>query len=143
LSEKIIDTSRSDSAKIRKVIELVDEIEERSDQTEKIIIFSQFTSMLALVRQVLEDRNIDYVQCESSLPLFPPKIIDLLLPDDGTLNQNRRQNVINTIKEDPKIRVILMSFKAGGVGECPLITFFSLKRVDDLFLLCRLESHRL
>ena len=64
LSEKIIDTSDSDSAKIRKVVELVNEVETRSKQTEKIIIFSQFTSMLALIQKVLEEKKIRFVQCE-------------------------------------------------------------------------------
>lgn len=37
--------------------------------------------------------------------------------DDGSMNQKQRAKVVDTIKEDPEIRVILMSFKAGGVGE--------------------------
>ena len=60
------DISVSDSAKIRKVIELVDGIEERSKKTEKIIIFSQFTSMLRLIQEVLDERDLKFVQCKRS-----------------------------------------------------------------------------
>jgi SNF2 family DNA or RNA helicase len=60
------DISVSDSAKIRKVIELVDGIEERSNKTEKIIIFSQFTSMLRLIQEVLNERDLKFVQCRRS-----------------------------------------------------------------------------
>jgi len=59
-------TSDSDSAKIRKVLELVNGIEQRSKKTEKIIIFSQFTTMLRLIQEVLNERGLKFVQCESS-----------------------------------------------------------------------------
>lgn len=62
---KNVDTATSDSAKIRKIVELVTAIEERSGGTEKIIIFSQFTSMLGLIQEVLDERGLKFVQCES------------------------------------------------------------------------------
>ena len=37
--------------------------------------------------------------------------------DDGSMSQNERQNVIDKIKTDKETRIILMSFKAGGVGK--------------------------
>lgn len=58
------DASVSDSAKIRKIIQLVDGIEERSNKTEKIIIFSQFTTMLRLIQEVLNERGLKFVQCK-------------------------------------------------------------------------------
>lgn len=61
---KNVDTSDSDSAKIRKTMELVDGIEKRSNKTEKIIIFSQFTMMLRLIQEVLNERGLKFVQCE-------------------------------------------------------------------------------
>jgi len=61
---KNVDTSESDSAKIRKIIELVDDIEERGNKTEKIIIFSQFTMMLRLIQEVLNERGLKFVQCK-------------------------------------------------------------------------------
>jgi hypothetical protein len=44
LEKKVINTSESESARIRKVLELIDEIDERSEKTGKIIIFSQFVT---------------------------------------------------------------------------------------------------
>lgn len=38
-------------------------------------------------------------------------------PDDGSMNQKERQKVIDKIKTDKNTRIILMSFKAGGVGK--------------------------
>ncbi|KAF9781271.1 SNF2 family N-terminal domain-containing protein [Thelephora terrestris] len=93
-----IDTSESDSAKIRKIVELVDAIEERTKKTEKIIIFSQFTTMLRLIQEVLNERGLRFVQF------------------DGSMNQKERQKVVDKIKTDKNTRIILMSFKAGGVG---------------------------
>jgi SNF2 family DNA or RNA helicase len=61
---KNADTPDSDSAKIRKIIELVNGIEERSKQTEKIIIFSQFTTMLRLIQEVLNEQGLKFVQCK-------------------------------------------------------------------------------
>ena len=61
---KNVDNSDSDSAKIRKIIELVDDIEQRSNKTEKIIIFSQFTMMLRLIQEVLNERGLNFVQCK-------------------------------------------------------------------------------
>lgn len=61
---KNVDASESDSAKIRKIIELVDDIEQRGNKTEKIIIFSQFTTMLRLIQEVLNERGLKFVQCE-------------------------------------------------------------------------------
>lgn len=63
---KDIDTSNSDSAKIRKIIELVDVVEHRGNKTEKIIIFSQFTMMLRLIQEVLNERGLKFVQCKTS-----------------------------------------------------------------------------
>jgi SNF2 family DNA or RNA helicase len=57
------DISEIDSAKLRKIVELVDGVEERSGGTEKIIIFSQFTSMLRLIQEVLMERGLKFVQC--------------------------------------------------------------------------------
>jgi uncharacterized protein len=36
--------------------------------------------------------------------------------DDGSMNQKERQKVVEKIKNDRNTRIILMSFKAGGVG---------------------------
>ncbi|KAG8736436.1 hypothetical protein FRC10_009318 [Ceratobasidium sp. 414] len=51
------------SAKIRKMIELLEEIDDRSDGEEKTIVFSQFTSMLDLLEPFLLDAKIGYSRC--------------------------------------------------------------------------------
>ena len=52
------------SAKIRKTLKLLDEIEERGEG-EKTIIFSQFTSMLDIIEPFLKAKGIKYVRCRS------------------------------------------------------------------------------
>jgi len=52
---KSVGTLESGSTKIRKLIELVDDIEQRNDGTEKVIIFSQFTMTLRLIQGILNE----------------------------------------------------------------------------------------
>ena len=52
-----------DSAKIRKILELLGKVDERDDE-EKTIIFSQFTSMLDLIQPFLKAEGIRHVRCE-------------------------------------------------------------------------------
>jgi SNF2 family DNA or RNA helicase len=52
-----------DSAKIRKILELLRKVDERDDE-EKTIIFSQFTSMLDLIQPFLTADGIRHVRCE-------------------------------------------------------------------------------
>jgi SNF2 family DNA or RNA helicase len=60
-----------DSAKIRKMLDLLRDIDERSEGAEKTIIFSQFTSMLDLIEPFLTAEGIKYARCMSTyfLPL--------------------------------------------------------------------------
>lgn len=57
---------KQSSAKIRKIIEILTDIKERSEGREKTIVFSQFTSMLDLIEPFLRDERIRYVRCKSS-----------------------------------------------------------------------------
>jgi len=86
------------SAKIRKIVELLTDIAERSGSQEKTIIFSQFTGMLDLVEPFLRHQRIKFSRI------------------DGSLRPTERETAINKIKNDPATTVILISFKAGGVG---------------------------
>jgi SNF2 family DNA or RNA helicase len=61
-----------DSAKIRKILELLNEINSRENEDgeplgEKTIVFSQFTTMLDLIELFLKDAGITFVRCEISL----------------------------------------------------------------------------
>jgi SNF2 family DNA or RNA helicase len=58
-----------DSAKIRRLLELLKEISSREDDEgeptgEKTIVFSQFTTMLDLIQLFLKDAGISFVRCE-------------------------------------------------------------------------------
>ncbi|KAI0320422.1 SNF2 family N-terminal domain-containing protein [Amylostereum chailletii] len=92
-----------DSAKIRKIVELLEQIEEREDEdgestNEKTIVFSQFTSMLDIVEIFLKAKGINFVRY------------------DGSMSKDKREASLNKIKSDRKTKVILISFKAGSTG---------------------------
>lgn len=57
---------RPSSAKIRMILQLLEEVDERSGGEEKTIIFSQFTKMLDLIEPFLRDKGIKYVRCKSA-----------------------------------------------------------------------------
>lgn len=67
LAEKaqLAERERPTSAKIRMILKLLEDIDERSKCREKTIIFSQFTSMLDLIEPFLKERGIRFVRCES------------------------------------------------------------------------------
>jgi SNF2 family DNA or RNA helicase len=59
-----------DSAKIRKLLKLLEDIDARKDEDgeptgEKTIVFSQFTTMLDLIQLFLKDAGISFARCES------------------------------------------------------------------------------
>ncbi|EJU01509.1 hypothetical protein DACRYDRAFT_53063 [Dacryopinax primogenitus] len=86
------------SAKIRKIVELLTDIADRSNREEKTIIFSQFTGMLDLLEPFLKHHGVKFSRI------------------DGSLRPVEREQAINKIKNDKATTVILISFKAGGVG---------------------------
>jgi SNF2 family DNA or RNA helicase len=81
------------SAKLDMFFELLDEA---LDSNHRILVFSQFVSMLSIVRKELEDRKIGYCYLDGS-------------------TQNRMEVVrqFNTQKDIP---LFLISLKAGGAG---------------------------
>ena len=52
------------SAKIRMLLKLLKDVEERSVKKEKTIVFSQFTSFLNLIEPFLKKAGIAYVRCK-------------------------------------------------------------------------------
>lgn len=52
------------SAKIKMLLKLLQDIETRSQQTEKTIVFSQFTSFLNLIEPFLKAKGIKFVRCK-------------------------------------------------------------------------------
>jgi SNF2 family DNA or RNA helicase len=85
-------TSAEDSAKIEM---LVEQIQHKKDQ-HKIIVFSQFVSMLRLIKEALDKNGIP------SLTL--------------TGQSKNRGQLVSDFQTDQNIRVFLISLKAGGTG---------------------------
>jgi len=85
--------SHDDSGKLTALRELVDEVQSGGH---KVLIFSQFVSMLKLVREALDEDKIRYEYLDGS-----------------TTNRSER---IDRFQTDPMIPVFLISLKAGGSG---------------------------
>ncbi|CAN5482855.1 hypothetical protein BH18VER1_BH18VER1_18150 [soil metagenome] len=78
-------------------LELLDELlEEAIDGEHRVLVFSQFVSMLHLVRERLEKLEIPFCYLDGST--------------------KERQEVVNRFQSDATIPVFLISLKAGGVG---------------------------
>ena len=91
----LIDDAKADhpAAKLEALEEMLADI---MDEGNKALVFSQFTSMLALVRKRLDALGIHYAYL-----------------DGQTRN---RKEVVEQFQQDPSIQVFLISLKAGGVG---------------------------
>ena len=80
-----------------KIEELLREILENSGD-HKMLVFSQFTEMLSLIKQEIETNGIQYSYLDGSTPAA------------------KRKELIDQFQTDPTIKVFLISLKAGGVG---------------------------
>ncbi|TQM51065.1 SNF2 family DNA or RNA helicase [Arcticibacter tournemirensis] len=78
-----------------KIEMLTEQIENKSPR-HKILVFSQFVSMLDLVGKALKSRNIGYAYLTGST--------------------RDREAVVSSFQNDPGLRVFLISLKAGGTG---------------------------
>ncbi len=81
-----------------KLIELVTLIDEAVSGGHKALIFSQFTKMLRLIRNALEERSITYEYLDGRTPLA------------------KREAKVRNFQEKEDISLFLISLKAGGVG---------------------------
>ncbi|WP_411169982.1 SNF2-related protein [Clostridium sp. MB05] len=90
----LIDDFKEESAKIKAVKEIV---KETIDSNKKIIIFSQFTSVLKKIGNKLEEDNISFLYL------------------DGSIKAKERINLVNEFNNRDK-NIFLISLKAGGVG---------------------------
>lgn len=77
-------------------IELLAEQIENKSQQHKILVFSQFVSMLDLIKKELEKRNIAFEYLSGQT--------------------RNRANKVNTFQNNDDVRVFLISLKAGGTG---------------------------
>jgi superfamily II DNA or RNA helicase len=91
----LLDRSRSEepSAKLKVLLALLSEIGEAGN---KALVFSQFTTLLGIVRKRLEARGIAYEYL------------------DGRVRDRAKR--VERFQSDPGCRLFLISLKAGGVG---------------------------
>lgn len=85
--------SSAPSAKMNLFFELV---EEAVDGNHRILVFSQFTTMLGILRQEMEKRDLKYCYLDGST--------------------KNRLSIVKTFNSDRSIPVFLISLKAGGTG---------------------------
>ncbi len=103
----LLDPKRKD-APSTKIESLLSNLEEILDEGHKALVFSQFTSLLALVRPHLDRRGMVYEYLDGS-------------------TRDRAQHV-ERFQTDPACRLFLISLKAGGLG-------LNLTAADYVFLL--------
>ncbi|KAL7620942.1 hypothetical protein AAE478_008253 [Parahypoxylon ruwenzoriense] len=85
------------SAKVTKCCEIVSNIHNKTD--EKIIIFSQWTILLDLLEIAIK------TQLNLGIRRY-----------DGSMSATQRDNAAQNFTEDPEVKVILVSLKAGNAG---------------------------
>jgi SNF2 family DNA or RNA helicase len=85
----------SDSAKLEAFREL---LAESVDDNHRLLVFSQFTSLLALLREEMAAQEVDYCYL------------------DGSMTPRARQAEVDRFQSSPEIPVFLISLKAGGTG---------------------------
>jgi non-specific serine/threonine protein kinase len=93
----LVDKSEEAAKSSVKIEELVREVQENAGN-HKLLIFSQFTQMLQLIREEFEKANISYCYL------------------DGSTSLPNRQEQVTTFQEDESKKAFLISLKAGGVG---------------------------
>ncbi len=79
-----------------KILALLELLQEAVDGGHRVLVFSQFTSMLDLIGAALDEEKISYCRLDGST--------------------RDREGVVRRFQEDPSLVVFLMSLKAGGVG---------------------------
>lgn len=82
-----------ESAKLTAALELIEQLHEEGH---KVLFFSQFVSMLKIVRSKLEEMNLPYHWLTGS--------------------SDNRADIVKNFQEDPNASVFLISLKAGGSG---------------------------
>jgi len=93
LTAKLGDPGPAVSGKVELFNELLEEI---IDGDHRVLVFSQFTQMLSLLRDQLEQDRIDFCYLDGST--------------------RNRAEVVGRFQRDPKVRLFLISLKAGGLG---------------------------
>ncbi len=89
------DDALMDSGKAAKLAELLTKYRKNGD---RVLVFSQFTSVLDLAEAVLDRLDMQYFRLDGSTPM------------------NERQDMIDQFCEEPEVVAFLLSTKAGGQG---------------------------
>ncbi|KAG1710373.1 hypothetical protein DVH05_017376 [Phytophthora capsici] len=98
------DGSGFESVKLRQLLRDLKAIKLENDKAEspelkrKVVVFSQWTSMLDMVSELLTRHGFSHRSF------------------NGGLNQEARERVLTKFAKDPSIDVLVISLKAGGVG---------------------------
>ena len=103
----LVDPARA-HARSAKFEQLVPRLRELVSAGHKALVFSQFTSLLALLRERLTEEQLDHAYL------------------DGRTRS--RQRIVDAFQSDPDLPLFLISLKAGGVG-------LNLTAADYVFLL--------
>jgi superfamily II DNA or RNA helicase len=103
----LVDAKRigEESAKLARLFE---ELPILIDEGHKVLVFSQFTSLLAIVRDELKQRGMRHAYIDGK--------------------SRDREEQVRKFQEDPKVPLFLISLKAGGLG-------LNLTAADYVFLL--------
>jgi len=91
----LLDRGQTDEA-FSKLDVLVPHLEELIEEKHKSLVFSQFTSMLSIVKQHLDKKGIRYAYLDGQT--------------------RKRKQVVDEFQNDPDVPVFLISLKAGGLG---------------------------
>jgi superfamily II DNA/RNA helicase len=83
------------SSKLKELDQLLDEL--TATEERKIVLFSEWTTMLDLIEPLLRQRDIEFVRLDGSVP------------------QKKRQGLIVRFQEDPRCRLFLTT-NAGATG---------------------------
>ena len=83
------------SSKLDELDVLLDQLMGEEDR--KVVLFSEWTTMLNLIQPLLEKRNLSYVRLDGSVP------------------QKKRQGLINQFRRDPECRLFITT-NAGSTG---------------------------
>ena len=96
-SPQLVKDKEVTTKKSIKIDELVRELEENTGN-HKLLVFSQFTEMLSLIKDELNEKKIVFSYLDGSTPAA------------------KRQEAVDKFQQDESIKVFLISLKAGGVG---------------------------
>lgn len=85
------------SAKMKKTLEIIQNIISTKPD-DKVIVFSQFLGFFDILRIILHENSIDYLQY------------------DGSMDIHTKNECVNIFKTNPNKKVMLISLKAGNAG---------------------------